>query len=53
MSEKIEEATQPEDDFLDSPVRPGIRFKFSSIPVVSGMRVAVPPLIADGKNASK
>ncbi len=42
-----------EDDFLSRPVKKDVRFKFSSIPIATRMRVATPPVITDGANASK
>ena len=42
-----------ENDFLNQPVKKNVRFRFASIPITTGMRVSVPPLITDGANASK
>lgn len=49
-----EESNQPEiAGFLGKQVKAGVRFRFASIPVATGMCVTVPPIITDGANASK
>lgn len=51
VDDKIHDAR--ENDFLDKPIKGEVRFRFASIPIISEMRVAVPPIITDGPNASK
>lgn len=53
MNEERIVSEKDEVDFLDKPIKADVRFRFASIPVAAGVRVAVPPVITDGANASK
>ena len=52
MEKDTDKSDAKERDFLNRPVDAKIRFRFASIPVTTGLRVAVPPVIADGPHAS-